>query len=79
MFYVYLLQSIEHPDKIYIGFTEDLRLRLQRHNNGSTAHTAKFRPWKITSYHAFESEEIARAFEKYLKSGSGRAFRAKHF
>jgi hypothetical protein len=43
-----------------------------------TAHS-KFRPWVLVAYFAFVSEKRAIAFEKYLKSGSGRAFAKRHF
>jgi putative endonuclease len=78
MYYVYQLKSITHPTETYIGFTENLKIRLQQHNNGSSPYTSKFKPWKITSYHAFESKLKAEAFEKYFKTGSGRAFILKH-
>ena len=42
-------------------------------------HTAKFRPWILLAYFAFANEKTAIAFEKYLKSGSGRAFMNRHF
>jgi hypothetical protein len=42
-------------------------------------HTAKFRPWIVKNYFAFRDREKAYAFEKYLKSGSGRAFARRHF
>lgn len=35
MFYVYVLRSISHPEQTYIGFTEDLRIRLACHNKSS--------------------------------------------
>ena len=73
MKYVYILQSLggEH---FYTGVTDDLDARLSKHNSGAVTHTSKFRPWRIKSYVAFSEEERAIAFEKYLKSGSGRAF-----
>ena len=79
MFYAYILRSTSHPDQRYIGSTSDLRKRLAVHNAGGVPHTAKFRPWKIETYIAFETEERARAFEIYLKSGSGHAFAKRHF
>jgi len=39
--------------------------------------TSKYRPWQLKTYVAFSNEERAVAFEKYLKSGSGRAFAKK--
>ena len=79
MFYTYILRSIDHPDQRYIGSTADLRKRIAAHNAGRVPHTAKLRPWKVETYIAFETEERARAFEIYLKSGSGHAFAKRHF
>jgi len=49
MKYVYLLQSIPHPDRRYVGLTSDLKKRLAAHNAGQSSHTAKFRPgrWSV--------------------------------
>jgi putative endonuclease len=74
MFYVYLLSSIEHSEKLYVGYTSDLKRRFKEHNTGSYRHTSKYKPWKITVYLGFADEAAALAFEKYLKTGSGRAF-----
>ena len=79
MFYTYILRSISHPNQRYIGSTGDLRKCLAEHNAGGSPHTAKYRPWKIETYIAFELEDRARAFEIYLKSGSGHAFVKRHF
>jgi putative endonuclease len=79
MFYVYLLKSESHPKQPYVGSTRDLRQRLRDHNEGRCPHTAKFRPWTLIAYFAFLQERTAIAFEKYLKSGSGRAFINRHF
>lgn len=51
-----------------------LKARLSMHNSGAVTHTSKYRPWRIKTYVAFIDEDRALAFEKYLKSGSGRAF-----
>jgi predicted GIY-YIG superfamily endonuclease len=36
-------------------------------------------PWKLVVQIGFDDKAKAVAFEKYLKSGSGRAFAKKHF
>lgn len=77
MTYVYILRSIENPEHHYIGVTDDLRARLQKHNAGDVAHTSEYAPWAIKTYVAFADEKQAFAFEKYLKSASGRAFAKK--
>ena len=78
MCYVYLLVSVKHPDHHYVGLTRDLKKRLEDHNKGRSKHTAKFAPWRLTGYFAFANENIATAFEQYLKSGSGKAFLKRH-
>jgi predicted GIY-YIG superfamily endonuclease len=78
MTYVYILRSLQQPERYYVGVTGDLRSRLGRHNAGGVSHTSKYVPWKIKTYIAFSSEEQAFAFERYLKSASGRAFAKKH-
>lgn len=74
MKYVYILQSEQDAEHFYTGITGDLKARLSKHNSGSVTHTAKYQPWRIKTYVAFTDEARALAFEKYLKSGSGRAF-----
>ncbi len=77
--YVYVLTSIASPTRHYVGSTEGLDERLKTHNAGRCPHTSRFRPWEIETAIAFRSREKAIAFERYLKSHSGRAFAAKHF
>ena len=76
MKYVYILKSVE-GDHFYSGSTDDLRNRLRSHNAGQVSHTRKFKPWRLKTYLAFSDELQAIAFEKYLKSPSGRAFAKK--
>src|SRR5882724_2050718 len=77
MWYVYIIRSINSPGQEYIGATADLQRRLPEHNAGKSAHTAKFKPWELVWYCAFPDKYKALAFEKYLKSHSGRAFAKK--
>jgi predicted GIY-YIG superfamily endonuclease len=69
-----MLQSVHRPDHTYIGMTIDLRKRLAAHNSGQSMHTAKYRPWRLITYIAFSDGAKGIAFERYLKSPSGRAF-----
>jgi putative endonuclease len=79
VFYTYILESCSDPAHRYIGHAVDLKARLLEHNAGKCSHTAKYRPWKIKLYLAFETLKHAQHFELYLKSGSGHAFANKHF
>ena len=77
MKYVYILNSIDFPDRHYTGVTDDLRARLEKHNAKEVSHTLKYVPWKLKTYIAFSETDQAFAFEKFLKSASGRAFAKK--
>ncbi len=70
--YVYILTNRADPPRHYTGLTQDLRARLKYHNAGECKHTAKFRPWQLETAISFRSRDKAAAFEKYLKTGSGR-------
>jgi predicted GIY-YIG superfamily endonuclease len=74
MNYVYILQSLSHPDQFYTGLCHDVEARLAAHNAGESPHTAKYKPWRLLSFHWFEQSETAASFERYLESSSGRAF-----
>ena len=76
MYYVYFLVCADK--KTYIGCTDDLKERIERHNNQRVPATSKRLPVKLVSYFAFMNKYTAFNFEKYLKSGSGRAFIKKH-
>jgi putative endonuclease len=76
---VYVLRSEIDPSRQYVGITNDVRSRLEWHNHGPTGHTLNGRPWSVILVMEFSSERDAVTFEKYLKSGSGRAFAKRHF
>jgi putative endonuclease len=76
---VYLLRSVADPTRPYVGLTHDLEARLVAHNAGRCAHTARHRPWEVVVAVRFADEPTAIRFERYLKSGSGRAFARRHF
>ena len=79
MKYVYILEGLADLERHYVGVTDDLKARLARHNSGQVSHTSKHVPWRVKTYIAFSDEKQALAFEKYLKSASGRAFAKKRF
>jgi putative endonuclease len=76
-YYVYILQALNDRERFYVGCTEDLKERLVKHNNGEVPHTSKHKPWEIKTAIAFKDKQRATAFERYLKSASGRAFARK--
>ena len=68
MNYVYILKSLK-DNKLYIGYTSNLRLRYKEHSNGEVKSTRNRLPMKLVYYEAYKSEKDARAREKYLKNG----------
>jgi predicted GIY-YIG superfamily endonuclease len=77
--YVYILQSTADPARFYVGLTDHLRDRLNQHNKGKVTSTKSHRPWSLKNAFGFRNRHRAAAFERYLKSGSGRAFARRHF
>ena len=77
--FVYILRSDAHPARHYVGLTSDVHQRLEWHNHGSSGHTMHSRPWSLVVSIEFRTQSAAVTFEKYLKSGSGRAFATRHF
>ena len=76
---VYIIQSDVDPSRFYTGITSDLENRLDWHNRGACPHTINDRPWSIVVSLEFRTQKDAVRFERYLKSGSGRAFAKRHF
>lgn len=79
MYFVYILQSVLNAKRKYVGITDSLERRLIEHNEGKSIYTNKYKPWILITSIAFIEREKAEAFERYLKSHSGRAFSKKHF
>ena len=72
-FYTYVLESSK-DFKFYIGWTNDLKRRLEEHNNGNVISTSTRRPFKLVYFEACLNKKQAIAREKYFKSGFGRRF-----
>ncbi|MBP6430519.1 MAG: GIY-YIG nuclease family protein [Ferruginibacter sp.] len=76
MHYVYILE-LSNGD-YYKGCTNNIEERLKRHQNGQVDSTKNYLPLKLVTYTVFWNQQKAYAYEKYLKSGSGRAFMNRH-
>ena len=75
-YFVYILNC--NDGKPYIGCTNNLKERLERHRKGYVPATKDRLPIELTCYISFHDKNLAYNFEKYLKSGSGRAFLKRH-
>ena len=78
-YYVYILCDIPTGKHHYTGVAHDLQERLSTHNTGHVPHTSKFAPRYREIAVAFRDIEKAFAYERYLKTGAGRAYAIKHF
>lgn len=70
MFYVYVL-FCQKDGKLYIGFTTDLKKRIEKHKMGFVKATKYRRPLNLIHYESYLSEADARQRETYLKGGNG--------
>jgi putative endonuclease len=72
-YYVYVLYSEKH-DRIYIGQTNNLKIRIAKHNSGKVKSTKSHLPWKLIHSEEFPSRSKAMIRERELKSHKGRDF-----
>ena len=75
MYYVYILKCSDNT--YYTGCTNNLDERISRHSKGQVHYTKDKLPFETVTYIAFNKKYKAYQFEKYLKPGSGMAFRNK--
>jgi len=77
MYSVYILYN-KNKSFTYYGLTNNLTKRIKKHKSGKVRVTKGYLPLSLVWYCVFKEKRKAAAFEKYLKSGSGRAFVKKH-
>jgi putative endonuclease len=75
-YYVYVLRSLT-DNKQYIGYTSDLRKRMEQHQRGKSFATVARRPLELIYYEACKSVFDARRREGYFKDTGGRRYLAK--
>lgn len=76
IWYVYILRCVDGSP--YIGYTTDIEKRIFEHNSHKVHYTKDKTPVSLVSFTGFVDKYKAIDFEKYLKSGSGIAFRRRH-
>lgn len=72
-YFVYILESFK-DSRFYIGQTNNLRDRLERHNAGYVKATAHRRPLKLIYQEIYNSRSEALRREKYLKNLKNHAY-----
>lgn len=67
IYFTYILYSIKHS-RFYIGQTDNLTSRIERHNKGLVTSTKPYKPWEIVGYIEKTSRKDAMILEKKLKN-----------
>ncbi|MGA9363916.1 MAG: GIY-YIG nuclease family protein [Bacteroidota bacterium] len=75
-FQVYILRSRSHP-RTYVGQTEDLGSRLEKHNTGRVKSTKPYRPWELIHREEFSTRSQAMERERWFKRSTGRKWIAR--
>lgn len=73
MYCTYVLKSLK-DNKFYIGFTSDLKKRIQEHRKGNSLSTKIRLPFKLVYFEACLDKYKALKREKYFKTGFGRRY-----
>ena len=66
-YYVYILKS-DKDNKMYTGYTKNLKLRFEQHDKGLVSSTKNRNPLRLIYYEACLSQKDATHREKYLKT-----------
>ena len=73
MYFTYILYS-KKTDKFYVGYTSDLKVRLERHNSGNSRSTKSGIPWRIVYFEEFENKSDAIKRENEIKRKKSRKY-----
>ncbi len=71
--FTYVLKS-KKDNKLYTGYTKDLKLRFKQHQKGLIESTRERRPLSLTYFEACMNQQDATHREKYLKTFYGKMF-----
>ena len=72
-FSVYIIYS-QKPDKYYIGYTEDIDVRLHQHNEGMSTFTSASKDWELKHYEIFIDRQSAHKRELEIKRKKSRKY-----
>ena len=72
-YYLYVLLS-KIDNNFYTGYTRNLKLRFEKHQEGLVESTKNRRPFNLVYYEACLNQQDATHREKYLKTYHGKMF-----
>ncbi len=70
-YYVYILNN-KQKNFIYIGYSENLKQRIEDHNKGRSTSTKKYTPLELIHHEAYCDKIDAKRRERYLKTNRGK-------
>ena len=73
MFYTYIIYS-KSANRYYVGYTHDLKLRIERHNSGWSRSTKSGIPWKLVYHEKFDTKSDAIKRENEIKRKKSRKY-----
>ena len=66
-YFVYMLKSLGKKSVTYVGYTIDLKKRINLHNNNKWAKFSRGRQWKLIYKEKLNSKKEAISREYYIK------------
>ena len=72
-YYIYILKSLKDGN-LYTGYTNNLKSRLEKHNNGEVSSTKNRRPFELIYFEGCLNQQDATHREKYLKTSWGKRY-----
>ena len=73
MFYIYIIYSVS-LDKYYIGYTQDVVMRINQHNEGISTFTSKAKDWVLMYTESYSTRNEASIRERNIKKKKSRAY-----
>lgn len=80
-YFIYVLRSLK-DGKNYTGYTKNLKIRFEQHNNGEVESTKNRQPLVLIYFEGSLNQQDATHREKYLKTHLGKMYlknRLKHW
>ena len=66
-YFVYMLKSVSKESVTYVGYTNNLKKRINLHNSNKGAKFTRGRKWKLIYKEKFNSKKEAISREYYIK------------
>ena len=72
-YFVYIIESLK-DGSFYVGSTQDLSKRMERHNRGRSKYTKSRKPWELVYTEEYPDRSSAVLREKEIKARKSKEF-----